>query len=74
MTTLTTIDAASLRAAFAGWADAMERAAPELNELDSRLGDGDLLGRSCNRIPDAVSLGYGDAVDNRPRTPRDPKG
>ena len=42
MTTLTTIDAASLRAAFFRWADAMERAAPELNELDSRLGDGDL--------------------------------
>ena len=37
-----TIDAAVLKAALVRWADAMQAAAPELNELDGRLGDGDL--------------------------------
>ncbi|NPC54558.1 DAK2 domain-containing protein [Caenimonas soli] len=36
------VDAAGLHAALARWCDAMEAAAPELNALDGRLGDGDL--------------------------------
>jgi len=36
------LDAASLHAALARWCDALEAAAPELNALDGRLGDGDL--------------------------------
>ena len=36
------MDAARLKDAFNRWAAAMDKAAPELNELDSRLGDGDL--------------------------------
>lgn len=35
-------DANSVREALRRWCDAMEAAAPELNELDGRLGDGDL--------------------------------
>ena len=35
-------DANSVREALGRWCDAMEAAAPELNELDGRLGDGDL--------------------------------
>lgn len=35
-------DTSSVRAALGRWCDAMEAAAPELNELDGRLGDGDL--------------------------------
>lgn len=35
-------DANSVRDALGRWCDAMEAAAPELNELDGRLGDGDL--------------------------------
>ena len=35
-------DAASLHAALTRWCDALEAAAPELNALDGRLGDGDL--------------------------------
>jgi len=35
-------DASRLREALARWCDAMEAASPELNELDGRLGDGDL--------------------------------
>ena len=36
------MDAARLKDALTRWAAAMDKAAPELNELDSRLGDGDL--------------------------------
>ena len=36
------MDAARLKDALNRWAVAMDKAAPELNELDSRLGDGDL--------------------------------
>jgi len=36
------VDAGSLHAALARWCDALEEAAPELNALDGRLGDGDL--------------------------------
>jgi len=36
------MDAAGLKDAFTRWAAAMDKAAPELNALDSRLGDGDL--------------------------------
>ena len=36
------MDAPSLKDAITRWAAAMDKAAPELNELDSRLGDGDL--------------------------------
>jgi dihydroxyacetone kinase-like protein len=36
------MDAARLKDAFNRWAAAMDKAAPELNELDSQLGDGDL--------------------------------
>ncbi len=35
-------DASSVQEALGRWCDAMEAAAPELNELDGRLGDGDL--------------------------------
>ena len=38
----TVVDATALRAALARWCDALDAAAPELNELDARLGDGDL--------------------------------
>jgi dihydroxyacetone kinase-like protein len=36
------LDGSTLRAALARWCDALEAAAPELNALDARLGDGDL--------------------------------
>lgn len=36
------MDALTLKAALHRWADAMTQAAPELNALDGRLGDGDL--------------------------------
>ena len=36
------MDAPRLKDAFTRWAAAMDKAAPELNELDSRLGDDDL--------------------------------
>jgi len=36
------MDAASLKNAFMRWADAMDKAASELNALDAQLGDGDL--------------------------------
>ena len=36
------IDAAALGAALSRWCDALDAAAPELNALDARLGDGDL--------------------------------
>lgn len=36
------VDAANVRSALARWCDALEAAAPELNRLDGRLGDGDL--------------------------------
>lgn len=39
---LAIVDAVSLHAALARWCDALEQAAPELNALDGRLGDGDL--------------------------------
>lgn len=59
------MDAAQLKDAFTRWAAAMDKAAPELNELDSRLGDGDLgvtLGKCAQNVraalpgaPDTVS-------------------
>lgn len=36
------IEARNLKSALARWCDALEAAAPELNALDGRLGDGDL--------------------------------
>jgi dihydroxyacetone kinase-like protein len=36
------VDATNVRTALARWCDALEAAAPELNRLDGRLGDGDL--------------------------------
>ena len=36
------VDADKVRLALARWCDALEAAAPELNGLDGRLGDGDL--------------------------------
>lgn len=36
------MDTTTLHAALHRWSDAMVRAAPELNDLDGRLGDGDL--------------------------------
>jgi dihydroxyacetone kinase-like protein len=39
---LASVDAAALREALARWCDALDAAAPELNALDARLGDGDL--------------------------------
>jgi dihydroxyacetone kinase-like protein len=41
-TTHAVVDARCLEAALARWCDALEAAAPELNALDARLGDGDL--------------------------------
>ena len=41
-TTTALVDARTLHAALARWCDALEAAAPELNALDGRLGDGDL--------------------------------
>jgi dihydroxyacetone kinase-like protein len=41
-TTSAVVDAVRLHAALARWCDALEAAAPELNALDGRLGDGDL--------------------------------
>jgi dihydroxyacetone kinase-like protein len=38
----TLADASSLREALGRWCNAMEAATPELNDLDGRLGDGDL--------------------------------
>jgi phosphoenolpyruvate---glycerone phosphotransferase subunit DhaL len=40
--TMAVIDATAMRAALARWCDALDAAAPELNALDARLGDGDL--------------------------------
>jgi dihydroxyacetone kinase-like protein len=65
MTTLTTIDAACLRATFFRWADAMERAAPELNELDSRMGDGD-LGVTLAKCAEKVRIALTKATDTVP--------
>jgi dihydroxyacetone kinase-like protein len=39
---LASVNAAALREALARWCDALDAAAPELNALDARLGDGDL--------------------------------
>ncbi len=36
------VDASALRLALGRWCDALDAAAPELNALDARLGDGDL--------------------------------
>lgn len=47
------VDAPALRAALARWCDALEAAAPELNALDARLGDGDLgttLGKCAENV------------------------
>ena len=65
MSTLTTIDAACLRAAFFRWSDAMERAAPELNELDSRMGDGD-LGVTLAKCAEKVRIALTKATDTVP--------
>lgn len=51
------MDAQLLKAALARWADAMKKAAAELNELDGRLGDGDLgatLERCATNIEQAL--------------------
>jgi len=51
------MDAAQLKDAFTRWAAAMDKAAPELNELDSRLGDGDLgvtLGKCAQNVRAAL--------------------
>jgi len=42
------MDATTLKAALGRWADSMVRAAPELNNLDGQLGDGD-LGATLNK-------------------------
>jgi dihydroxyacetone kinase-like protein len=41
-TAFAVVDAPILHSALARWCDALEAAAPELNALDGRLGDGDL--------------------------------
>jgi phosphoenolpyruvate---glycerone phosphotransferase subunit DhaL len=51
------VDAQALRAGLTPWCDALEAAAPELNQLDARLGDGDLgmtLQRSAANVRDAL--------------------
>jgi len=42
LTASAVVNARSLHSALARWCDALEAAAPELNALDGRLGDGDL--------------------------------
>jgi phosphoenolpyruvate---glycerone phosphotransferase subunit DhaL len=49
----TLVDAATLHSALARWCDALEAAAPELNALDARLGDGD-LGTTLSKCADNV--------------------
>lgn len=51
------LDAQGLRAGLQRWCDALEAAAPELNQLDARLGDGDLgttLQRSAANVREAL--------------------
>ena len=51
------MDALTLKAALHRWANAMTQAAPELNDLDARLGDGDLgatLGKCAANIQAAL--------------------
>jgi phosphoenolpyruvate---glycerone phosphotransferase subunit DhaL len=51
------LDAQALRAGLQRWYDALEAAAPELNELDARLGDGDLgttLQRSAANVREVL--------------------
>ena len=46
-----------LKAALGRWCDALEKAAPELNGLDGRLGDGDLgatLEKCARNVRDAL--------------------
>jgi dihydroxyacetone kinase-like protein len=52
------VSADALRAALARWCDALEAAAPELNALDARLGDGDLgttLGKCSANVRDVLA-------------------
>ena len=65
MATPTTIDAVIFRAALARWAEAMESAAPELNELDGRMGDGD-LGVTLAKCAEKVRAVLPSAPDNLP--------
>jgi dihydroxyacetone kinase-like protein len=58
-------DAANLKEAFVRWAAAMEKAAPELNELDSRLGDGD-LGVTLQKCATMVRAAMPPSPDNVP--------
>ena len=60
-----TVDAAGLKAALQRWADAMQASAPELNELDGRLGDGDLGAtlEKCAANVRAALRGMPDAPD-----------
>jgi phosphoenolpyruvate---glycerone phosphotransferase subunit DhaL len=60
-----TIDAVALRRALQRWADALQASAPELNELDSRLGDGDLGAtlEKCAINVRAALPGTPDAID-----------
>ena len=51
------MDTAHLRDAFLRWSTAMEQAAPELNQLDGELGDGDLgitLGKCAQNVRAAL--------------------
>jgi len=48
------IDGPTLKAALARWCTAMTAAAPELNALDARLGDGD-LGTTLQRCAENIS-------------------
>jgi len=59
------LDAHMLKAALHRWSTAMSQAAPELNDLDGRLGDGDLgatLAKCAANVQDALP-GMPDTLD-----------
>lgn len=57
------IDAPLLKTALQRWSKAMTRAAPELNELDGRLGDGD-LGATLHKCAVNVASAASDMPDS----------
>lgn len=59
------VDAAAVKRALQRWADAVQASAPELNELDGRLGDGDLGAtlEKCAANVRAALPGMPDALD-----------
>jgi dihydroxyacetone kinase-like protein len=57
------MDAITLHTALHSWSDAMCRAAPELNDLDGRLGDGD-LGATLEKCAANVKAALPDMPDS----------